>query len=194
MGCSASKNSDITNEDLEFLKKHTRYNEKTIKEMYEGFKQDCPERKISKEKFVEMYRMFFSSGNPEKFCENVFRTFDVDKNDYIDFKEFLLAVGITSGWSSKEKLKWAFRIYDINGDGFIEKEEMTKIIQALYEMLGQCFEDMPVDTPQERTALIFEKMDYNHDNHLSLEEFLNGCTEDPKLARFLSVSGEKQRN
>ncbi|XP_013779361.1 neuronal calcium sensor 2 isoform X1 [Limulus polyphemus] len=194
MGCSASKNTDITNEDLEFLKKRTGYDEKTIKELYEGFKQDCPDRKLSKEKFVEMYKMFFSSGNPEKFCENVFRTFDVDKNDHIDFKEFLLAIGITSRGSSEEKLKWAFRMYDINGDGLIEKEEMTKIVQALYEMLGQGLEDMPVDTPQERTALIFEKMDSNHDSRLSLEEFLNGCTEDPKLGRFLSVIGEEQRN
>ena len=48
-------------------------------------------------------------------CEskNIFtffvRTFDRDKNNFIDFKEFLLAIDVTSGGSPKEKLQWAFR-------------------------------------------------------------------------------------
>lgn len=33
-----------------------------------------------------MYKMFFPSGNAEEFCDHVFRTFDMDKNGYIDFK------------------------------------------------------------------------------------------------------------
>ena len=37
------------------------------------------------------------------------RTFDRDKNNFIDFKEFLLAIDVTSGGSPKEKLQWAFR-------------------------------------------------------------------------------------
>ena len=38
-----------------------------------------------------------------------FRTFDTDKNGFIDFKEFLLAVDVTSGTSPEKKLSWAFR-------------------------------------------------------------------------------------
>lgn len=33
-----------------------------------------------------MYKMFFPSGNAVEFCDHVFRTFDMDKNGYIDFK------------------------------------------------------------------------------------------------------------
>jgi len=33
-----------------------------------------------------MYKMFFPSGNAEEFCDHVFRTFDMDKNGFIDFK------------------------------------------------------------------------------------------------------------
>lgn len=48
--------------------------------------QDCPNGKLTPAKFVDMYKMFFPSGNAEEFCDHVFRTFDMDKNGYIDFK------------------------------------------------------------------------------------------------------------
>lgn len=48
--------------------------------------QDCPNGRLTPAKFVDMYKMFFPSGNAEEFCDHVFRTFDMDKNGYIDFK------------------------------------------------------------------------------------------------------------
>nr|XP_029734934.1 neuronal calcium sensor 2-like [Aedes albopictus]XP_029734935.1 neuronal calcium sensor 2-like [Aedes albopictus] len=85
MGCLGSKDR-LSKEDMDFLKSHTRYDESTIKEWYKGFKQDCPNGKLTPAKFVDMYKMFFPSGNAEEFCDHVFRTFDMDKNGYIDFK------------------------------------------------------------------------------------------------------------
>ena len=108
MGCIKSKQG-LSGEDLEFLKAHTRYDENTIKEWYKGFKQDCPNGRLTPVKFVDMYKMFFPSGNAEQFCDHVFRTFDTDKNGFIDFKEFLLAIDVTSAGTAEEKLKWAFR-------------------------------------------------------------------------------------
>ena len=37
----------------------------------------------------------------------------------------------------EEKLRWAFQLYDINGDGFITREEMTDIAIAIYELMGR---------------------------------------------------------
>ncbi|KAL0279886.1 UNVERIFIED_CONTAM: hypothetical protein PYX00_001354 [Menopon gallinae] len=85
MGCFGSKDK-LSKEDMDFLKSHTRYDEATIKEWYKGFKQDCPNGRLTPAKFVDMYKMFFPSGNAEEFCDHVFRTFDMDKNGYIDFK------------------------------------------------------------------------------------------------------------
>ena len=108
MGCIKSKQG-LSQEDLDFLKSHTRYDENTIKEWYKGFKQDCPNGRLTPPKFVDMYKLFFPSGNAEQFCDHVFRTFDTDKNGFIDFREFLLAIDVTSAGTPEEKLKWAFR-------------------------------------------------------------------------------------
>ena len=58
----------------------------------------------------------------------MFRTFDADNSGRIDFKEFLLAINITSTGKPEQKLEWAFQMYDVNGDGTIEPSEMAEII------------------------------------------------------------------
>lgn len=185
MGCFGSKDK-LSKEDMDFLKSHTRYDEATIKEWYKGFKQDCPNGRLTPAKFVDMYKMFFPSGNAEEFCDHVFRTFDMDKNGYIDFKEFLLAIDVTSSGTPEEKLKWAFRMYDVDGNGVIDIQEMTKIVQAIYDMLGACSSNRPADSAEERAKNIFARMDENNDGQLTEEEFLKGCLQDEELSKMLA--------
>ncbi|KAM3187074.1 hypothetical protein ACTXT7_003039 [Hymenolepis weldensis] len=85
------------------------------------YARDCPSGQLSKKKFIEVYSGFFPDGNAEEFCTHVFRTFDKDNSGKIDFKEFLLAINITSGGRPKEKLEWAYQMYDIDGNGTIER-------------------------------------------------------------------------
>lgn len=53
-------------------------------------------------------------------------------------------------------------------------------------MIGPHVGDKPTDTPEERTKLIFEKVDTNNDGKISLQEFMTGCVDDPNLATLLS--------
>ena len=38
--------------------------------------------------------------------------------------------------NADEKLEFAFKLYDLNHDGYILKSEMIRIVTALYQMLG----------------------------------------------------------
>jgi Ca2+-binding EF-hand superfamily protein len=65
----------------------------------------------------------------------VFDSFDVNDNGVVTFKEFIKALSITSRGSIEEKLNWSFRLYDTDKDGYITKEEMIAIVDAIYQMV-----------------------------------------------------------
>jgi len=99
---------------------------------------------------------------------------------------------VSTRGSMEQKLKWAFSIYDVNGDGFITKQEMYRIVDALYKtagddpntnqtLVGQ-WEELD---PEERTLKVFRNFDTNRDGLLSLQEFLEGAKKDKTLALIL---------
>ena len=56
---------------------------------------------------------------------------DNDDSGEIDFKEFVEGMSKFSSKAEKEdKLRFAFRIYDIDNDGFISNGELFQVIQA----------------------------------------------------------------
>ena len=72
--------------DVEMLKTRTNYSEEEIRLWFKGFKEDCPQGYLGKEKVMEMYAMILPKGNAKVFVEQIFRMFDKDENGHIDFK------------------------------------------------------------------------------------------------------------
>lgn len=65
------------------------------------------------------------------------------------------------------------RLYDLNGDGCITRQEMLVIISAIYEMEDAQIVAQPVVNSQ--VDRFFEKMDADRDGVVSREEFMSGC-------------------
>ena len=188
MGCAKSK--QLTSEDLAFLEANTRYEEKTLHAWFKWFNKECRNGQVTQEKFVDMYKMLFPGGNAEKFCNYVFKTYDTNSIGYLDFNQFIIAIDTTKTESAEEKLKMAFRMYDLDGNGGLDLDEMIKIVEDIYAMqrvyskLG-ANNAKPTKTAEEQASDIFAQIDEDGDGNVTEEEFLAGCLENENLFKMM---------
>merc|ERR1719430_178241 len=129
-----------------------------------------------------LYNQLFPEGNSVSFSENLFRVFDTNNTGEICFREFLVAMNITSNGSAEDKLSFAFKVYDVDGDGTIEYLEMLKLVTALFELNG-------TDRVVGKAGEIFEKMDKDCDGMVSQKEFMAVCLEDVEITKMLLPAG-----
>lgn len=106
----------------------------------------------------------------------------------MDFREFLKSLSVTSRGTVEERLNFAFKLYDQDGDGMISKADMLQVTSAMYQMTSTMIQlPSDEDTPQKRVDKIFAAMDIDKDDKLSVEEFQQGAKSDPSLLQALSV-------
>jgi neurocalcin delta len=128
-----SKSSKLSPKTIEELQKHlgSELEDEDIKAWYQDYRESLTPGKtqLTRKDFIEVYDKLFT-GDAKEFAEHVFRTFDTDGNNMVDFQEFVAGLFVSSSQDTDKKLDWAFRVYDINGDGYITKDEMSKIIMV----------------------------------------------------------------
>ncbi|XP_028171009.1 Kv channel-interacting protein 4-like isoform X2 [Ostrinia furnacalis] len=171
------------------LRRATRFTEPELKRLYRGFKAECPTGVVKEDTFKVIYSQFFPQGaNTAQYAHFVFNTLDQDRSGLLSFEEFVTGLSILSRGTLEEKLRWTFSLYDINGDGYITKEEMTEIVNAIYDLMGRIV-DPSVDEEiiREKVERLFQKMDLNRDGVLTLDEFLDCCLRDEDISRSMGV-------
>ncbi|XP_022342797.1 neurocalcin homolog [Crassostrea virginica] len=183
-------NSKLAPKELSDLNLQTNFSEEELQQWYKGFIKECPNGSLTMPEFKKIYSDFFPRGDATSFAEYVFNAFDENQDGTLDFREFMCALSVSTRGSLDQKIQFAFRIYDIDGDGFISKQEMLEIIRAIHKMVESSMKsEQSKLAPEERTNVIFKRMDKNADDKLSLEEFMNGVKEDQSIVSFLQGDG-----
>ena len=88
----------------------------------------------------------------------VIAVLDKNKDGNISFLEFVQGLNsLSAGASQEEKLRFAFQIYDINGDGFISNGELFTVLKM---MVGSNLNDVQLQQLVDRTII---KADLDYD-------------------------------
>ncbi|XP_037088752.1 Kv channel-interacting protein 4-like [Pollicipes pollicipes] len=176
--------------DVITLSSSTHFSPHEVKRIYRGFKVECPMGVVGEDDFKEIYSRFFPrQSNSSLYAHYVFNTFDVDSADpVITFEEFLKWLSRLCRGTVEEKLRWMFRLYDINNDGRITRGEMTSVFISIYALLGGVTLGMLQDDSVVSTKVddVFQRMDTNRDGVVTLDEFLDFCSSDQTVLHSLS--------
>ena len=54
----------------------------------------------------------------------------------------MIGLSVLARGSLQDKLRWTFSLYDINNDGIITKDELSKIVSSIYDLMGKSVEPM----------------------------------------------------
>lgn len=101
-------------------------------------------------------------------ARRIMEVFDEDNSGDVDFQEFITGLSTFSGRGGKnEKLNFAFRIYDIDRDGFISNGELFIVLKT---MVGNNLKDHQLQQIVDRTIM---ENDVDGDGKLNFEEFKN---------------------
>ncbi|CAG4981501.1 unnamed protein product [Colias eurytheme] len=154
---------------------------------------ECPEGVVHEESFKDIYAKFFPHGNSALYAHYVFKAFDVNCSGAISFRELLVTLSTLLRGSVYERLRWAFRLYDVDGDGAITRQELGEVVVAVHELLGR---RAPPGSPasriddakaNEQVDRVFRKLDLNQDGVITIEEFLESCLKDDVITRSLQM-------
>lgn len=88
---------------------------------------------LSKEELVEGYlKVFKDKGLAEAEALRVLDEVDINNSGQIDFTEFIIAASAQEKLLSKDKLDQAFKIFDLDGDGFITRAELASVMGGIH--------------------------------------------------------------
>ncbi|KAF3832977.1 hypothetical protein F7725_026642 [Dissostichus mawsoni] len=83
-----------------------------IQDMYKKFVLECPSGLL----FLHEFKRFF--GEASDYAESMFRAFDRNRDNTIDFLEFVAALNLVFRGELEPKLHWSFKVYDRDCNGY----------------------------------------------------------------------------
>ncbi|KAJ3108532.1 Calcineurin subunit B type 2 [Phlyctochytrium planicorne] len=176
MGTGSSK---LQEPELEELKSITTLSVDEINRLYSRFKQLDKARQGSI-KTDDMLAIPELAMNP--LANRIVAVIDAEGRREINFKQFLQNLSVFSKDTKREdKLEFAFKVYDVNGDGYIDNGDLKAILTL---MVGRSLREEEIQHLVDKTILEADTID--KDGSISFDEFKRALFS-ADLERVLSI-------
>uniref|UniRef100_A0A673KDX5 Guanylate cyclase activator 1d n=1 Tax=Sinocyclocheilus rhinocerous TaxID=307959 RepID=A0A673KDX5_9TELE len=133
---------------------------------YNKFMRESPSGLITLFELKSILGLQGMTEDANSYVDQVFFTFDMDGDGYIDFVEYIAAISLI--------------------DVSIKEKKSSEVIYIFF--LQQAIQDITRNrdiVPEEIVALIFDKIDVNGEGELTLEEFIEGAKDHPDITDML---------
>ncbi|TRZ01833.1 hypothetical protein DNTS_004275 [Danionella cerebrum] len=101
--------------------------------------------------------------------DRVCRIVDKDNDGCLSIKEWVEGLSVFLRGTLEEKIKYCFEVYDLNGDGYISREEMFQMLKDT--LVRQPTEEDPDEGIKDIVEIALKKMDHDHDGKVSYADF-----------------------
>lgn len=158
-----------------------------IQKLYPKFTIACPSGDLHLHEFKRIFGLHKNCTEEESaYMENVFRSFDTNGDGHIDFMEYIAALHLILRGKLRDKLVWSFKVFDHDGNGCLEKEEVRLVIKII-NGIKKPYDPNTTGDVDEIVDRIFALVDKNNDCQISLDEFIEGAEKDPWVMNQLHL-------
>jgi len=141
------------------LSQATGFSYKEIKRLYWSFKSECPSGVVNQEEFHLIFSKFFPTGaNWSCFSDYIFFAMDHQNTGVINFEDFAIELSVLLLGTVEDKLRWIFRLYDLNKDGVLSRSEIKEVTASIYDLMGHPTGEKQKN--EETDEIISNKADY----------------------------------
>jgi len=174
--------SGLDRESIDALLKASGFSEGELKKLYRRFKllDKDGSGTLTTNEFLSIPDLAL---NP--LLERILQIFDKNKDDEIQFSEFISVLSTLSDKGTKEdKLRFAFQVYDIDADGYISNGELFRVLKM---MVGTNLTDVQLQQIVDKSMI---EGDLDGDGKISFEEFVKMIGSSEGIDEKLTITWE----
>jgi len=134
------------------------------------------------------------------FVERLFILLDTNGDGVVDLHEFVTGLSLLCKGTIEQKLELSFKAYDLDGNGYISKDELASMFKSAWISAFQALcatygneelskEDLNEFSEEMATQFSnnsFNTLDLNGDGQISFEEFKEFAMSEPKITATLN--------
>jgi len=143
--------------------------------------------RIEKSEFANAFKL-----EQDVFFDRLFSLIDTDGSGYVDFREFVIVLGAFQLSNAIGRVRFAFRLLDLDDNGSISKAEFKACIEASVKLFRRSKEgkkranknDWRDKAPRDIYAAyknLFVQLDAARSHSIDYEDFADICVRYPKL-------------